>query len=194
MTQALIRKPMAKAFAARLAVVLAFAAPIPAAAQITKAVIPTETGFEPHWWPEIAAPAGWSALDDVRHENNCKALTPAGQTFRDAPAVIYACATRRDGDADDLAGFLEQDQAKFLADDPGLKLERLPDMATAAGGALTVYRQTPGKGANWELVAYGQENDADGQTFFLTFVLSARSPEALATSQPAYRAMVAAYR
>ncbi|MFT4253805.1 MAG: hypothetical protein QM608_15135 [Caulobacter sp.] len=185
---------LASAPAVRFAAALCLITPLPAAAQITKAMIPTETGFEPHWWPEITAPAGWSALDDARHENNCKALTPAGQTFRDAPAVIYACATRREGDADGLAAFLEQDQAKFLADDPSLKLERLPDMVTAAGGPLTLYRQTPGKGANWELVAYGQETDADGQTFFLTFVLSARSPEALSKGEAAYKAMVAGYR
>jgi hypothetical protein len=174
--------------------------PVASRGEITKYAEQAEGGLQLRWWPRLPLPEGWAQDAGATRDNGCNALAPVNETFADAKAVIYGCAfykPRMQG-VRSLRAFIANDQATFRQGDPRLRLDHLADMTTAGGARLTLYELTPGSGANWEVVAYGEEAGEPGsapeESFFLTFALSARSQAARDAALPAFRDMLRAYR
>lgn len=174
--------------------------PVVSHGEIVKFGQQTDKGLQLYWWPRLPPSKGWASDGKASRLYGCNALAPVHQTFADAEAVIYACAAYkpRSPGLKSLRAFIDDDHATFRRDDPTLRLDRLPDLVTGGGAELTLYQLTPGSGANWEVIAYGEEAGEKGSTpdegFFLTFVLSARSQAARDAAQPAFRRMLQAYR
>src|SRR5262245_16180159 len=76
--------------AAAFSSLLLFAAPAPA--EIERIAEPGESRMLFLWWPKVTPPAGWVHLREVSVENHINMFVPKGQSFADAPVVMYARA------------------------------------------------------------------------------------------------------
>lgn len=158
---------------------------------VEKVATPCETGLCLTWWPKLPALAGWHHERDfsLQYSSNC--LAPDGFNFGNAPVVIYARAQYKPRMPTVLSvdAFIADDKKQFLANDPSIVISEIESLTTADGQKLRSFTFTPSKTGNWERVSYGQEGD-----FFLSFILSARSPEAYRRTQASYTALIAGYR
>ena len=174
--------------------------PVLSHGEISKFADQTNSGLQLYWWPQLPPPDGWTQDAGASRRYGCDALAPVGESFNDAKAVIYGCAVYkpRAPKLHGLDAFIKDDQATFRQEDPELRLDRLGDIITGGDAPLTLYALTPGAGANWEVIAYGEEageaGSAPEEGFFLTFVLSARSQAARDAALPAFRRMLQTYR
>ena len=113
-----------------------FALAFPALAEIEKIAIPGENGLAFRWWPRLTPPKGWQQDLPVSFENGVNALTPVGQTFADAPTVMYAKAVfkARVPDVTSLAEMIVRDKKDFL--------NNVPDVVIRPTGACCCRSRT----------------------------------------------------
>lgn len=180
---------------ALLALVL-LAAGDPAQAEIVKIAVPSceknEICF--YWWPKLPELRGWhgdEALNLKLGSNGSNVLIPDGQTFSNAPAIIYARAIY--AERYDWQNKTKSTLGSFIADDGesfqkgGAGIADAPMLKTGDGQELKVVTYTRPK--NWECVAYGEE---DGH--YLMFVLSANSEAGYKAALPIFQDLIARYR
>ncbi|WP_443747145.1 hypothetical protein [Asticcacaulis solisilvae] len=146
-----------------------------------------------HWWPKVTPPAGWRQDLPTSNHANINFMVP--EAARTSAVFIYATAIDARGQADTLAGFIADDRKTFLTHNPGLSITDLPDATTADGQVLKVLRFDPkGGSGRWEITAYGEESDEQGNHYYLTFVLSAVSEKLRDDNLDVYKAVLAGYR
>lgn len=169
---------------------LVLLAPTLLRAKIDKEAVPSKTGLQLYWWPDLAAVKGWHHDEKASRYYAVNAEVPDGATFSNAEAVIYAKAMYkpRTPETKSLAMLIQQDRQTFLSHDPGLQVTEIPPLKTADGKILKTYTFFPEKKGNWEEVAYGEEDD-----FYILFVLSARSKEGFDKALGAYEEFVSKY-
>ena len=167
----------------------------PAAAEITKMAHLTGTGFAFNTWPRLPAVAGWSQDDRASQQNNAYVIVPDGQTFRDAPAVIYGNAIYKPSQpSDSLDAFIADDKAEFVKHDSGLVVKELAPVTDASRRKLRVFIFQPSSAGNWEAVAYGEERDNDNNDYWLLLVVSGRDKASFEAALPLYLKMLSEYR
>ena len=167
---------------------------LPAHAEIVKTATLDCQGICLHWWPALAVPEGWKQDIDFSNKNNINFLYPV-----DGPGNtgIYAGAIGVSGQADTLEGFMADDRAGFTQRNPDMVVASGPEMITQDGQVLKSLTFNPagntaGKG-NWDITAYGEETDPDGNRYYLTFSLSAPSEALQARFMPVFQQVVGAY-
>ncbi len=178
-----------------LALIAALAlAPVAAHAEIVKTASPDckTSAICLHWWPKVAVPDGWMQIRQTSEQENINFLVP--KTASDTRVFIYANAIDHQGQSDTLDGFISDDIASFKTHNPGITVTEEVSLTTADGQTLRVFRFDPASQGRWELAAYGQETDKDGNTYFLDFVLSGKTQALRDDNLGAYKAIIAAYR
>ena len=145
-----------------------------------------------HWWPKVVVPDGWMQVPETSEDENINFLVP--KTATDTRVFIYANAIDSKDQAQTLDGFIKDDIASFQKHNPGLTANEQPPLTTADGQVLRVLRFDPKSAGRWELAAYGEETDKDGNHYFLDFVLSGKTQAQRDDHLDAYKAMIAAYR
>ena len=174
-----------------------FALAFPAVAEIEKIAIPGENGLAFRWWPKLTPPKGWLQDLPTSFENGVNALIPVGQTFADAPSVMYAKAVfkARVPDVTSLAEMIVRDKQDFLNNVPDVLIRPTSTMVAADGRMLLSFTYSPkpeakdGSGGNWERVSYLEEGE-----FYLVFTMSSRTQKDFKASAKAYEKLVRAYR
>ena len=141
--------------------ILMLAAATPALAAI-EGVADTcpETGTICFWQqPKVDAPPGWERRDAAGVRYRAAAFAPAGKSFADAPAVMYAKAVPKQGHAATLQGYIAADLAEFRKQYGDLGVQSGLTFRDGDGHVLSASRFTPASGskAQWETVAYGEE-------------------------------------
>jgi len=173
----------------------ALVALVPAAgrAEIVKtAVIDDQChGICANWWPKLDVPDGWVFDEAFSRRNNVNFIYP-----KDDPdnVGIYAGAVQVDNQADTVQGFMDDDRATFLKNNPGMTITAGADLKTADGQVLHSLVFHPGNGQNYDITAYGEETDADGNQYYLTFSLSAPSKEQYDRYMAVFQQVISAYR
>lgn len=166
---------------------------VPAMAEIEKrAVLKCDTGICLYWWPKLSVPTGWRQDVDASYSISANVLVPEGEDFSGAPAVIYANAIYKPRVPSEKTrdAYIQSDLEKFKQDSPGIQINHLKQQKTADGQALEAYSFSPaGNDGSWEVVAYGEEGE-----FYLTFVVSAKSQEALSKALPTFNKLVSLYQ
>lgn len=162
-----------------------------AGAEVEKLATPCDTGICFHWWPKLPDLTGWHHDHEASLLYDSNALAPDGSTFSDADAVIHAQALfkPRMPQTKTLEALVEGDKRQWSARDPSARITEASALMTADGQRLVSYTFFPGKGRNWERVAYGEEGE-----FFLLFTVSARSLKAYEKALVPYEALVGRYR
>ncbi|HVZ29562.1 MAG TPA: hypothetical protein VG839_04155 [Asticcacaulis sp.] len=181
-----------KMMAAALMVTVAMAAP-PAGAEIEKTAGVGEAGCNGvclHWWPKLTIPKGWKQDLAFSRENNVNLIVPNEDPGN---VGIYAGAFD-DPQSKSVADFLQGDRETFAKNHPGMKVLDGPVFATADGHKLPSLDFQPAGKGNWDLTAYGEETDKDGNHYFTTFTLSAPTKALRDKYQPVFIQVLAAYR
>jgi hypothetical protein len=160
-------------------------------AGIYKLAVPSDCGLKLYWWPIVTMIGGWEQDEVASCANSINALVPKGQTFRDAPAVIYAKALYkpRTPETKSLEQFIREDIARFKRDFPGIVIEQLASINDGDGQSLPYYSFALQNAGNWDLVAYGEEGD-----FYLVFTLSGNSKAARDAARGDFERLVSQYK
>ena len=160
-------------------------------AEVDKFAMPTAQGMHMYWWPQVPPVKGWTQDREASVANSIFVLVRDGQSFENAPAVIYAKAVfkNRVPEFPTLARFAEDDKRATLGHFPGTRLRTLPPLATADGSPTMSVLFTPAVEGNWEQVCYLEEGE-----FYLLFVLSARGKVAFEGALEAYVSLVSRYK
>jgi len=159
-------------------------------AEIEKIADPREHEMMFMWWPKVQPPADWVHELDASYQNYINMFVPKGETFADAPAIMYARAVLYEGgDTEkELEQAIRDDHAGFLKRFPDSRVEEVAAVKTGDGTRLRTFSFTPQSSGHWELVAYGRE-----PRYVLFFCISANSKEALEQHRAAFLTMVASY-
>jgi hypothetical protein len=145
-------------------------------------------------WPRVTPPAGWHQDKAASQEQNINFMVPDGTTGEDA--YMYASAATDEDRADTLAGFIADDKKSFLEQHPAMQMTELPTLKTADGQVLPVVQFDPANGddGRFDIVAYGEEKDGEGNRYYLTFVVSGKTKALRDANLAVFKALVAGYR
>jgi hypothetical protein len=164
-------------------------------AEIYKLSIPGDRGFTFYWWPQLQVPEGWVHDEGASRSTDSNMLVPKGQSFAQAPAVMYgeALYKPRIPETRSLDQLISDDKRKFQNHLPGITILPLPALTNGDGRLLQCFSYSPppndAKGSTWEWTAYSEEGD-----FYLIFVVSANNEASLKTALPAFRRLIATYK
>ncbi len=131
------------------------------------------------------------------YQYSINALSPGDSTFANSETVMYGKAAykARLPTFSSIDEFIKFDHANFRASQPSLAIVDKGNAVTASNIALKLFQFSPTTPeGNWEIVAYGEETDSDGNEYYLTFTLSSRSQNGLKDALPTYRNMLAKYQ
>lgn len=164
---------------------------VPAAAEIEKFAIPSESGMKFHWWPKLSPIAGWQQDSDFSFRYSVNALAPVGVSFANAETVMYAKAVfkPRAPKVKSLEMLIENDKKDFLKNVPGVVIQDAPALISADGRKVVSLTYTPSSSGNWERVSYLEEGE-----FYLIFTVSSRTQKGFEASAKAYESLISQYR
>jgi hypothetical protein len=161
-----------------------------ACAEIVKTAVPTDHGLDLYWWPKVAIPKGWVHDETRSQETSSNVLTPKGQTFAGAPAIIYCRAfyepnKKKRGT---LEAYIKGDIAQTKEEKQRVVVKELAPIKTADGRILRVYSFYDPR-VSYDQIAYGREG-----AYTLLFAMSAKTESDLKANQAAFQTMLAKYR
>jgi hypothetical protein len=191
----MLSNAVSRRFLTAAVLMAALALGAPAKSEITKFMHDCGGKLCPYYRASLAIPQGWREDRTLIGGVDAQIVVPAGKTFNDADAVIYATVGfNRNKTA--IAALVEEDHANWRKKNRDVKIERLPDVARAAGQEpFLLYRfETPSrKEQPFELVAWTADVDKDGNSFIVNVVLTATSMRALKAAEPAYLTILKGY-
>jgi hypothetical protein len=141
------------------------------------------------WWPVLPSTTGWKHDEAASRELSSNVLVPAGQTFQEAPAVMYARAMYkpRSPETHSLAEFIAGDREETENAVPGVRVAEQRPLHDGDGRMLRCIAYTAAGSS--DLIVYGEEDD-----FWLVFAVSCKSPSALARARSTFEQLVARYK
>ena len=144
--------------------------------------------------PKLPRVTGWTLSPSASLAERARVLLPAGKTLATTDAVISAMAYPKTALAanatlDDFIRAVQQNDRRM---DPGRAIAPVAGLTDKAGRTLKAYTFTGGDGAAGE-TAYGTET-SNGASYWTVFIISARTPVALADNIASFRNVIAAYQ
>lgn len=168
---------------------LLFTLAAPAGAEVEKFMRPSGGSLQPYFRMKFTPPAGWVQDDGATKENDMAIYVPEGEDFSSAPALIYIRVSYN-SDQRSLAKFIEVAHERWKAAVKDTKIERRPSEKRANGlpGFQVYHFINPSSPQQaYEMMAYGEDKDKDGNAFFLMIALTGASQKALDNAEAAYR-------
>lgn len=162
----------------------------PSAAEVEKFMRTTDSGLQPFFRLKFTPPQGWQQDDEATQENNLAIYVPKGEDYGSAPALMYIRVSYN-SDKRSLAKFIEVAHERWQAEVKDSKIEqRASEKRTSGQPDFQVYHFTNPSNPQqaYEMMAYGEDRDKDGNTFFLMIALTGSSQKAIADAEAAYRA------
>jgi hypothetical protein len=160
-------------------------------AGVYKLATPDKSGMKLYWWPILPDLPGWVHDQVASKQYDSNFLVPRGQTFANAPAVIYARALYKPKipDTKSIDQLIADDERQVGQDSPGIRMSEQAALQDRDGKGFRCVSFAPSAEGNWEFVAYGDEDD-----FYLIFTLSGKSPVALEKALPDFKQLIARYK
>jgi hypothetical protein len=159
----------------------------------TARAVPLDSGegclpFASDWSFAIAIPDGWSGECSAESTHGVTvAAWPAGARWPDAPGLLYATVTRRNGRT--LEQVVADDRAEYLRHAPEGVVTEQPDLPLAqTKGSLRVVRTDAPQAGRHELIAY-----AELPKMVVLIVLTADTPATLETDRDAFVAFARSF-
>lgn len=175
----------------RLMSALVFFIPFTVEAGIYKPTAPEKSGTQLYWQPILPDLPGWvhDEAASKRYESNF--LLPRGETVASAPAVIYARALYkpRIPETKSVEELIATDERQVAQESPGIRISEQAALQDRDGKGFRCVSFAPALDGNWELVAYGEEDD-----FYLVFTVSGNSPVALEKALPDFKKLISRYK
>jgi hypothetical protein len=175
----------------RLIAALTAAVPLVVSAGVSTLKLPEKAGVPVHWWPILPDLPGWVHDEAASRRYDSNFLVPRGQTFAEAPAVIYARALYKSRlpDTKSVEQLIAEDERRVAKDSPGVRISEQAALQDHDGRGYRCVAFAPADEGTWELVAYGEEDD-----YYLIFTLSGDSPKALEKALPDFKKLIARYK
>lgn len=183
--------PVVRAAACAAVLAIAALAPPPAAAEVEKNAIAGGDGIEMFWWPRLPALAGWDQDHVASMQYGANVLVPAGKTFGDAAAAIYAIAQFRPRlrEIRTLAELMDRDRRNNADQIGSIRIKDSPRILSGDRHVAACMVIEPVTAGLWERNCYLEEGE-----YFLVFSLRAQNRANFFQAMPAFEALIAAYR
>ncbi|MES1154883.1 MAG: hypothetical protein ABUL48_00490, partial [Pseudorhodoplanes sp.] len=163
---------------------------LPASAEVEKFMAACDGKLCPQFRLKFTPPAGWTQDMEATKENGTPIYVPKGKDFGRAPALMYIRVTYN-SDRRSLEEFIKVAHERWRAAVKDSKIDRLASEKRTNGQPdFQIYHFfNPDRPQQaYEMMAYGEDKDKDGNAFFLMIGLTAARQKALDDAEPAYRA------
>ena len=166
-----------------------------ARAEVEKLMLLGNGQLQPSFRLKFTPPIGWVQDMDATRKNGVPMYVPKGKHFDNAPALMYVRVSFN-SDKRSLDKFIEVAHERWRNEVKDTKIDKVANEKRTSGEPdFQVYRfENPSRAQQaYELMAYGEDKDKDGNTFFLMIALSAASQTALDGAGTDYRAGLRAH-
>ena len=177
---------------------LALLAPLmasPATAEVQKFMNISNGQLQPSFRLVFAPPKGWVEDKSATSKYGLPMYVAAGRTFDNAPTVTYIRVTYNQG-KQNLDNFIATSHERWKNEVKDSKIEKVAPQPRADGRPdFQIYSfKNPGTPQEaFELMAYGEDTDKDGNSFFLMIALSAKNQKAIDDAEATYREALKAH-
>lgn len=161
----------------------------PAAAEVEKFVQFGNGQLQPFYRLKFTPPDGWVQDAEATKQNQLPIYVPKGKNFGNAPALMYIRVSYN-SDKRTMDKFIEVAHERWMASVKDSKILKLTDEKRANGKAdFRIYRfVNPSKPQQaYEMMAYGEDMDKDGNDFFLMIALTGAKQKALDEAEADFR-------
>ena len=160
-----------------------------ARAEIDKIMHFTDGAMHPEFRLKFSPPAKWTEDIAASKKNGLPIYVPAGTSFGSAPAVMYARVTYN-SDRQSMDKYVEVAHQRWQAAELDVKIDPLANESRTNGSRpFRVYHfVNPSRPQQaYELMAYGEDKDKDGNNFFVMIGLSGATQDAIDKAEPSFR-------
>jgi hypothetical protein len=168
----------------------------PARAEVEKFMRPCgESRLCPYFRLKYTPPSGWVEDAEATKKNDLPIYVPRGRNFASADALIYIRVSFN-SDKRTLDQFIEVAHERWRGAEKQSKIDEQPSEKRANGKPdFQVYHFfNPSRPQQaYEMMAYGEDADSEGNSFFLMIALTGAKQKALDDAQSAYRAGLRAH-
>jgi hypothetical protein len=166
-----------------------------ARAEVEKFMQLGEGELRPYFRLKFTPPEGWVQDAKATQENGLPIYLPKGKTFGNAPALMYIRVSYN-ADKRSMETFIAVAHERWMNAVKDSKIEKRAGEPRANGKAdFQVYHfVNPSKPQQaFELMAYGDDTDKDGNSYFLMIALTAAAQKAIDAAEADYRAGLRAH-
>jgi hypothetical protein len=163
---------------------------VTAKAEVEKFIQLGKDNLRPVFRLKFTPPAGWEANAEGTKHFGLATYAPKGQGFHEAPAIIYIRVSYNENGRP-LDAFIDVSQERWKKAVPDTQVKRITDEKREGGQPdFRVYsvRNPSHPAQGYEMLAYGEDKDKDGNKYFVMISITAQSQKALDDAEKAYRA------
>jgi len=167
----------------------------PAPAEVEKFMQIGDGQLRPFFRLKFTPPNGWVQDAEATKENQLPIYVPKGKNFGNADALMYIRVSYN-SDKRTLDKFIEVAHERWNAAVKDSKITKLASEKRANGKPdFEIYHfVNPSKPQQaYEMMAYGEDTDKDGNSYFLMIALTGAKQKALDSAEPGYRAGLRAH-
>jgi len=164
-------------------------------AEVEKFVQLGDGQLHPYFRLRFTPPDGWVQDAQATKENDMAIYVPKGKNFGDASAVIYIRVSYN-SDKRSLNKFVEVAHERWNAKVKDTKIDKLVGEKRANGKPnFQIYHFiNPSRPQQaYEMMAYGEDTDKDGNSYFLMIALTGAAQKALDDAESKYRSSLRAH-
>lgn len=164
-------------------------------AEVEKFMTLNDGKLHPSFKLKFTPPQGWVQDMEATRKNGVPMYVPKGKTFDNAPAVMYIRVSYN-SDKRAMDKFIEVAHERWRDDVKDTTIDKMASEKRANGEPdFQIYHfKNPSRDQQaYEMMAYGEDKDKDGNSFFLMIALSAASEKALDGAEAGYRAGLRAH-
>jgi hypothetical protein len=163
-------------------------------AEVEKFVQIGDGQLRPYFRLKFTPPDGWVHDAQATKENDVAIYVPKGRNFGDAPALIYIRVSYN-SDKRSLNKFIEVAHERWNEKVKDAKIDKLQGERRANGKSdFQIYHfvnlSRPQQA--YEIMAYGEDTDKDGNSYFLMIALTGAEQKALDDVENEYRSSLRA--
>jgi hypothetical protein len=178
-----------------LSLVLLAALAAKAEAEVEKFMQIEGNQLHPYFRLKFTPPAGWVQDAKATQEYGVPMYIPQGTNFGNAPALMYI-KVAYNSDKRSMEKFIEVAHERWLNSVSDSKIDKLANEKRMNGLAdFQIYHFfNPSKPQQaYEMMAYGEDKDKDGNSYFLMISLTAATQKAIDAAEADYRAGLRAH-
>jgi len=165
----------------------------PATAEVKRFVRTCSEGMCPEFRSDYRPPAGWIEDKDASRQYHVSVYVPRGKNFRSADALVYVRVSHNSEKAK-LPDWIRVSQERWKKSVADTTIEPLASVKRVSGKpdfVLYRYRNPSRPEQEHEMVAFGEDSDADGNAYVIMIALTAMKRKALDRAETAFRGALA---
>jgi hypothetical protein len=184
-----------KISATRFAILAALLFSLPASAEVEKFMNISEGKMQPFFRLKFTPPNDWVQDTAATKKMGMAVYVPKGKDFRYTPIFMYIMVSYFH-DKPTLEKFIENANDYWRGKVKDTKIEQVASEKRANGMSdFQVYHYTNPSVSQqpFEMLAFGEDKDKDGNTFFVKIALAGDTQKALDSAEADYRATLRAH-